>query len=398
MIRHLFTLIWNRKRSNFLLMAEILLSFFVLFVVSVLLVSNYYNYRQPMGFRSDNVWEFDINPGLDTVDRRGTLRLLVQQLQATPGVVAVTGTSHNTPFSFSNMNTTEYRYKEKQAPLTEYYDADDDFVKVLGLNVVAGRWFDRRDDAAGRRHPVVINQDFATKMFGEESPVGKVMNNDKQDQQWQVVGVVEAYRSGSDFASNEPAMFHRSVLQDTSRTFNNGLPILLVRVQPGSGAVLEQQLVRKIKAVTKGWQANVNTLAENRHDKMKFMLTPLIALGLVGLFLVINVALGLFGVLWHNISQRKSEIGLRRALGATGPNISAQFLGEMLVVTTLGVFGGLLLAMQFPLLGVFGLATPVYMMAILLATVLIFLLTAICAWQPSRIAAAIQPAVSLREE
>src|SRR5690349_19147597 len=98
MIRHLFTLIWNRKRSNFLLMAEILLSFFVLFVVSVLLVNNYYNYRQPMGFESDNVWEFDVNPGQDTTSRRETLRLLVQELKATPGVAAVTWTSMNTPF------------------------------------------------------------------------------------------------------------------------------------------------------------------------------------------------------------------------------------------------------------------------------------------------------------
>ncbi|SNC65019.1 putative ABC transport system permease protein [Hymenobacter gelipurpurascens] len=397
MIRHLFTLIWNRKRSNFLLMAEILLSFFVLFVVSSLLVSNFYNYRQPLGFTPENVWEFDVDPGQDTTDRKATLRLLVQELQATPGVAAVTWTSSNTPFSFSNMNTDEYRYKEKKAPLTERYDADDNMVRVLGQKVVAGRWFDRRDDAAAHS-PVVVNQKFAEEMFGDEAAVGKIMTNDKHDQQWQIIGVIEAYRSGNDFAANEPALFDRRVLQDSGKVGNTELPILLVRVQPGSGAVLEQQLVRKIKQVTKGWDANVNTLQENRQDKMKFMLTPLIALGLVGLFLILNVALGLFGVLWYNINQRKAEIGLRRALGATGNNIGRQFLGEMLVVTTLGVAGGLVLAMQFPLLGVFGVASAVYVQAMLLATVLIFLLTAICAWQPSRIAASIQPAVSLREE
>ncbi|TGE27367.1 ABC transporter permease [Hymenobacter metallicola] len=398
MIRHLFTLIWNRKRSNFLLMAEILLSFFVLFVVSVLLVSNYYNYRQPMGFRSDNVWQFDIDAGQDTVDRRGKLRLLVQELQATPGVVAVTGTSGNTPFSFSTMNTDEYRYKDRKAGYTDRYDADDDMLKVLHQKVVAGRWFDRRDDAAGRRFPVVINQVFARQMFGDEAPVGKVLTNEKRDEEWHVIGVIEAYRSGSDFAPNEGAIFHRKTLNDTSRYVQQEVPLLLVRVQPGSGAVLEQQLVRKIKSVTKGWSANVNTLEENRGDKLKFIMTPLAALGLVGLFLIINVALGLFGVLWYNINQRKAEIGLRRALGATGNGISKQFLGEMLVVTTLGVLGGLALAAQFPLLGAFGLASGIYVQAMALSTVLIFVLTAICALQPSRIAAGILPAVSLREE
>ncbi|UOQ53610.1 ABC transporter permease [Hymenobacter cellulosivorans] len=397
MIRHLFTLIWNRKRSNFLLIAEILLSFFVLFVVSVLLVSNYYKYHLPMGFRSDNVWEFDLSPGLDTTDRKGTLRLAMQQLKATPGVVAVTHTSHNSPFSFSNMNTDQYHYKGKQAPLTEFYDADDDMQQVLSLNVVAGRWFDRRDDGAAHP-PVVINQKMAEAMFGSEPAVGKIMTDEKGTEDWQVVGVIDAYRSGSDFSADEPAIFHRRVLQGATRIGNQEDPLLLVRVQPGSGAVLEQQLVRKIKAITKGWDANVNTLAENRRDKMKAIVTPLAALGIVSLFLIINVALGLFGVLWYNINQRKAEIGLRRALGATGNGISGQFLGEMMVVTVLGVFGGLLLAVQFPLLGVLGLATEVYLQAMGLATLLIFVLTAICALQPSRIAAGVQPAVSLREE
>ncbi|PJJ53347.1 ABC transporter permease [Hymenobacter chitinivorans] len=397
MLRHLFTLIWNRKRSNFLLIAEILLSFFVLFVVSVLLVNNYYNYHQPMGFRSDNVWEFDLSPGQDTTDRRGTLRLVMQQLKATPGVVAVTHTSTNSPFSFNNRNTDEYRYHGKQAPLTERYDADDDMVPVLGLNVVAGRWFDRRDDGAAHQ-PVIINRKLAEAMFGQEPAVGKIMTNEKGTEDWQVVGVIDFYRSGSDFAANEPAIFHRRVLQGTTRIGNQEDPLLLVRVAPGSGAVLEQQLVRKIKAMTKGWDANVNTLDENRRDKMKVIMTPLMALGMVGLFLIINVALGLFGVLWYNINQRKAEIGLRRALGATGNGISGQFLGEMMVVTVLGVAGGLLLAAQFPLLGVFGVATEVYMQAMGLATLLIFVLTAVCALQPSRIAAGIQPAVSLREE
>ncbi|TGE14739.1 ABC transporter permease [Hymenobacter elongatus] len=397
MIRHIFILIWNRKRSNFLLITEILLSFFVLFVVSVLLVSNYYNYRQPMGFESANVWESRVTPGLDTTDRNGTFLLLLQELRGTPGVVAVTQTSDNTPFSFNNMNTDEYHYKGKQGPLTERYDADDELARVLGLKAVEGRWFDRRDDGA-RRTPVVVNRKFAESLFGSESPVGKVLTNTRTPEEWLIVGLVDTYRSGSDFAANEPAIFCRRVLQGDTRIGSREDPLLLIQVQAGSGAVLEQQLVRKIARVTKGWKANMTTLEENRQDKMKVMLTPLVALALVGLFLIINVALGLFGVLWYNISQRKAEIGLRRALGATGNSISGQFLGEMLVVTTLGVFGGLLLAVQFPLLGVFGLDPEVYLLAIALATMLVYVLTAVCAFQPSRIAAGILPAVSLRED
>ena len=70
----------------------------------------------------------------------------------------------------------------------------------------------------------------------------------------------------------------------------------------------------------------------------------------------------------------------------------------MLVLTTLGVIGGALLAVQFPLLGAFDVEPQVYFMAMVLATGLIFLVAAVCAWQPSRLAAAIHPAAALREE
>lgn len=397
MLRHLFTLIWNRKRSNFLLITEILLSFFVLFAVCSLLVTSYYNYRQPPGFAYDNVWEISVNPGQDTAHLQDNVALVLQRLQATPGVVAVTRTSSNTPFAFSSMNSNQFYYQKKQGPLTDRYDADDDMQKVLRQKLVAGRWLDRRDDAA-KNHAVVVNQAFAEEMFGQETAVGKTLTTNKGDYTWQVVGVVEAYRRGSDFDGNNPAVFERKTLGGGHRLDPTDHPVLLVRVQPGSGAVLEQRLVKEITDVTKGWGAVVNTLEETHRDKMKVVLTPLVALGIVSLFLIVNVALGLFGVLWYNISQRRAEIGLRRALGATGAGIGGQFLGEMLVVTTLGVLAGVVLAAQFPLLGVFGVPASVYVVAIILAAVLIYVLTAICAFQPSRIAAGIQPAVSLREE
>ena len=85
-------------------------------------------------------------------------------------------------------------------------------------------------------------------------------------------------------------------------------------------------------------------------------------------------------------------------MGATGAGIGWQFLGEMMVVTTFGVLLGGLLAAQFPLLNAFDLPVEPYLLAIAAATGAVYLITALCAWQPSRLAAAIQPAVALRED
>ena len=56
MIRHVFKLIWNRKRTNFLMMTEIFVSFLVLFAVVALGVYTADNWRRPLGFSIDRVW------------------------------------------------------------------------------------------------------------------------------------------------------------------------------------------------------------------------------------------------------------------------------------------------------------------------------------------------------
>ena len=71
MIRHVFKLIWNRKRTNFLIMTEIFVSFLVLFAVVALGVYTADNWRRPIGFSIDLVWSVSVDMQLmsdDTFD------------------------------------------------------------------------------------------------------------------------------------------------------------------------------------------------------------------------------------------------------------------------------------------------------------------------------------------
>jgi putative ABC transport system permease protein len=108
--------------------------------------------------------------------------------------------------------------------------------------------------------------------------------------------------------------------------------------------------------------------------------------------------LGLFGILNLSIAQRKNEIGLRRAMGATEGKVTVQFLGEIWVLATLSVIIGLLFAIQFPLMNVFDVASGIYITAIFAAVAIIFLLVTLCAWYPSKQASRIHPALALHEE
>ncbi|WP_369826639.1 hypothetical protein [Siphonobacter sp. BAB-5405] len=68
MLRHFFTLIWNKRRTHALLIIEIWASFLVLFGVLTFLISNFRNYREPIGFSYENVWVLELNNNEDTTN------------------------------------------------------------------------------------------------------------------------------------------------------------------------------------------------------------------------------------------------------------------------------------------------------------------------------------------
>ena len=400
MIHHLFTLMWNRKRANGLLVLEILLAFVVLFAVSSLGVYLWRNYRAPLGFAYEQVWNINVNAGSPGSRTQfvGTMRQIIQQLRATPGVVAVARSSGNTPFAFASMNgdiSAGEGPRKRVCDVANYFDAGPELREVMGVQLKAGRWFDRRDEAANSR-AVVITESLRDALFAPgESPLGQVIQGPTDWKEvWKVVGVSGPYRADGELAEPRPGVFLFVSPQDTTHALSG----LLVRVQPGSGAVLEKKISDDIRANGPTWSSTITPLANQRRVQLKQLLTQPVILGVVSLFLLINVALGLFGVLWLNISQRRGELGVRRALGATGAAISQQIVGEILVLTTFGLGLGLLVAAQFPLLGVFNVKASVYLAAMGLATGGLYLLATACALYPSRLAASIQPAVALREE
>ena len=128
------------------------------------------------------------------------------------------------------------------------------------------------------------------------------------------------------------------------------------------------------------------------------MLVPLIILSIIAGFLIINVALGLFGVLWYNINKRRGEIGLRMAVGATRDSVSRQLVYEALILATFSLIIGSFFAIQFPLLNVFDLPAIVYIIALILAILFIYLLVFICSLSPGKQAAGVYPAIALHED
>jgi putative ABC transport system permease protein len=277
----------------------------------------------------------------------------------------------------------------------------DDFAKVYSLNLVRGRWFGPDDDAAGW-DAIVINERLAAQAFGTTDPVGKTFPQDEpssgeKQKEWRVVGVIREFRQDGELALPENYMMMRVRLDDREEASSLGR--LAIKVQPGTTAVFEERLVKRMQAVAKNWSFEVTPAIEMREQKLRNELMPLVAGGIVAGFLMLMVALGLTGVVWQTVTARTREIGLRRAKGATIPDIRWQILGELAVMSTIAMVFGAAIVIQFPLLKVVRGVTPgVYATSLVLSALGIYLITLTCAWYPSRMATRISPAEALHYE
>jgi len=407
MIKHLLKMVWNRKRTNFFIILEIFISFLVLF--AVIMSGVYYtdNYRQPLGFNYEQIWDVNIHQqGNNTrADKSGPLVSAKQVFLAVQEFDEVAGLAGIGHAPYGGSRSTGAVTVNGREILYGFNRATDSFKDVLGLEVRRGRWFSPEDDAANYR-PVVINQKFSREVFGDEDPLGKLLGDSPpaprrapegpREREMRVIGVISDFRQHGEFAAPENFLFER---QSVNLPQDRPPAELLIKVRPGTTAAFEEKLGRRLQTLAQDWSFEIEPLSNMRESSFKAHLAPLLAAGLVAGFLIIMVALGLTGVLWQNVTQRTQEIGLRRAAGATTQKIHTQILGELLVIASFGLLTGVLVIVQFPLLDLIGfISSKVYLYSLLLSLALIYLLTMICGLYPSRLATKVQPAEALHYE
>jgi putative ABC transport system permease protein len=415
MTRHLIRLIWNRKRQNFLLTVEMFFSFLTLFGVVLIAAQYINNSRQPLGFEIERVWsvsvdrkESDQDPAVKARHRQ-TYEQVLMALRDLPQVEAV-GAAFTGPYANSNWGSGSRLAGGRQVDYG-VNNATDSYAGLLKIPIIEGRWFSREDDAATWT-PVVVNQRLAREIFGDETAVGRVIQeergpddpapdpNDKPTIK-RVIGVVEDFRQDGELSSPGNYLFYRMRFDPPDPKAS--LPErIFVRLAPGTPAAFEETLVRKAMAAAGAWSFEVEPLDAMRVDKLRQYTIPLMVVGTIAGFLLLMVGLGLTGVVWQSVTQRIREFGLRRAKGATIRRVRAQVLTEMMIMTSLALIVGVALIAQLPLLPLPSemrvIPAPVFIGSIVVSALAIYALTLLCGWQPSRLATRIQPAEALHYE
>ncbi|HEX4962838.1 MAG TPA: FtsX-like permease family protein [Thermoanaerobaculia bacterium] len=401
MTRHLLKLVWNRKRTSGLLILEIFFSFLVVFVVSTLGLYCWDNYRRPVGYSIRNVWQLEVkvkqSDDIHTPQESATFARLLKEVQSFDAVESAAGAMGG-PYDFgayqSGMTI------NKRPVDTEFNEVTPELKDVLGLKLVAGRWFQKGDEALQWR-PVVIDRDLAHAAFPGQDPIGQRLNDPpppgtEAGPEMRVIGMVDDFRRGGELSA---AGNYRFDLKRPGHRNDRPGRVVLVKVRPGTPAAFEETLMQRAQGVAPEWSFEVKPLSQLRESAFRLRLAPLTVGGIVAFFLLLMVGLGLIGVLWQNLLQRTREIGLRRAAGASRAAVHRQVLMEQLLLTTLGAGLGAVLVAQIPILDLVGfLSGRVFAGGLLFAMAVIYLLSTLCALYPSAMAARVQPADALRYE
>jgi predicted permease len=269
--------------------------------------------------------------------------------------------------------------------------------RTMGIPLIAGRDFDRRDEG-NKFTAAVVNRKFATHFFGDASPIGRHVgfgDGPKSKLDIEIVGVVEdtLYEGPRDGV-------HRQVFVPFLESDFPASASFYVRTTVDSNA-MSAELRRKIAALDPAMPVYQMRTLENQLDET-LGTERLIAMlsAAFGALATLLAALGLYGVMAFAVARRTREIGLRMALGAQRGVVVWMVMREALTLVAIGLAIGIPAAYALSQL----IASQLYSVkpsdqgAAAAALVILSLVAAAAGFLPARRASAIDPIRALRYE
>jgi len=290
---------------------------------------------------------------------------------------------------------------------TGVVSASPEYLSAFGVDVVDGRWFDDRD-RSGAEPVAVVNQSFASRYLASGTVLGTRFRLGDPDglEPWvTVVGVVPDLWDQPLQPQREAGVYlplSQSGMGDPAvRLGRLGLryQTLVVRVRPGTdntsdlvrAGVYEVDRALPVRALE-----SMNEVVQRQMGRYRVWGRFYTAFALVGLLLA---AMGVYGVLSFGVSHRTTEIGVRRALGATGASVQGHVLARAGRQIAIGVAIGLLAGMGMA----DGLARVLYgvdpgdPLVLALVPVVMVVVGLAASWLPARRASSVDPMVAIQE-
>jgi putative ABC transport system permease protein len=340
----------TRMRSVFVV-AQVALALVIASSAAALLQSLVVLEQVNLGYRPDSVFvaRLSLPPGpySTPADLARFSSRLAAGLAESPGVVAAGGSTvaplsgvyASVPFSPAEGGPPERR----DWPSTTYQAVSPGYLAAVGVRWLSGRDVGAGDDAASL--PVaVVNRTLAEQAFSQADPLGRELlidDNNTGPRPVTIIGVVDDLREIDLDGPARPDLFIAltQVHPDATALLaaNQFWAVRVAGSPDGFGQTFLRTLRQVDPAVATAGLADLGSFVSAALAPRRF------SVGLVGGFTLIAVlltVLGVYGVAAYMVEQRRREIGVRIALGATPESIVRLVLGRTLRLALTGVLAG----------------------------------------------------------
>jgi predicted permease len=362
----------------------------------------------PLGFERDRVLIATVNAQRTQIapeDRLAVFDRVRQAVRSVPGVAdaslsvitPVTGQGWN-----GNVDVSDVAPLPGRQSMTFKNAVTPDWFATLGTPLTAGRYF---NDGDRRSAPLVaiVNQAFVRRFMNGASPIGHTVRDrpvaglKNIEVPKQIVGVVAdaVYRN---LREPIPPTLYVPLAQ-LNESFAVPSISLSVRSSAGSPALLSRSVAAAIAGIDSDLAVTFRPLASLVSASLTQERVIATLSAFFGGLALLLAGLGLYGVTSYAVSRRRSEIGIRLALGAAPGGVVRLVLARVALLVGAGVIAGVLVSLwtaRFVEAMLFGL-TPHDPMTLVAAALILAVVGALAGWIPARRASRIDPAQVLRD-
>jgi predicted permease len=391
----------HARTRNTLVVVQLALSLALLSCAGLLTRSLIELQRVHVGFDTRNLMtmQFRLPPGkYDTPDKIWTMfERAVAEIRAVPGVESaalvrafpLTGNGESYPVTIEGRPAVN----PGDAPSVQVNTITPQYFATMRIPRPLGRDIEP-SDTKDALPVVVVNTDFATQTWPNESALGKRIQLAGDPRWWTIVGVVGDTKQ---FALNEHQLLQayiphaqRPQIFTTVALRGKGDPLLLTRsVREAIWRVDRDQPVWGVRSM--------DQLLDSAVGSPTLIVRLTVGFAIVALLLG---AIGIYGMLSYTMSQRSHEVGIRIALGAESRQVVRMVLGEGMRIVGLGVAIGLIGSFGATRLlrsQLFGVG-PTDVLTFSVVTAILALVAMLACFLPARRASRVDPMIALRSD
>jgi putative ABC transport system permease protein len=315
------------KKTLFLRNGLVVFQFFIstLMIIGTMVVLKQLNFfrNKDLGFNKENVVVISNSNRLASAEE--AFRQAIKQMPGVLNASITTSIPSGSAFGDSYQPADEGDKKSAEIGLSSFM-VDDAFIPTLNIKVVKGRNFSKEfNDSAS----VILNEE-AVRQIGWKDPVGKWLeypgNNNTR---FLVIGVVRDFNVQSLQNAITPfALFH-----PTSKTYGWGTSNVVVRMKGGNISSNIQRFEEQWKTFTNSEPFDYSFLDEAFDAQYRSEQRLGSIFSIFAALSIFIACLGLFGLSAFMAEKRTKEIGVRKVLGASVPNVIALLSKDFLKLT-----------------------------------------------------------------